>query len=74
MRLSSDGTTIGSYYSEDGKKWRLARLYKNDYPDRLLLGISSQSPKDNEHTCYFTEVSIKQEAVADIRIGNLRSE
>lgn len=74
MRLSSDGTTIGSYYSEDGKKWCLARLYKNDYPDRLLLGISSQSPKDNEHICYFTEVSIKQEAVTDFRIGKLMSE
>ena len=28
-------------------------------------GLSSQSPKDNEHTCYFTEVSLKQEVVPD---------
>ncbi|MDH6342502.1 regulation of enolase protein 1 (concanavalin A-like superfamily) [Parabacteroides sp. PFB2-12] len=74
MRLSSDGTTLGSYFSEDGKIWHMARLYKNDFPEKLLLGLSSQSPKDNEHTCYFTEVSLKQEAVSNFRIGKLNEE
>ncbi len=74
MRLSSDGTTLGSYFSEDGKTWHLARLYKNDFPEKLLLGLSSQSPKDDAHTCYFTEVSLKQEAVANFRIGKLNGE
>ena len=49
----------------------MARLYKNDFPEKLLLGISSQSPKDNEHTCYFTEVALTDKHVADFRIGNL---
>lgn len=74
MRLSSDGTTLGSYFSEDGKTWHLARLYKNDFPEKLFLGLSAQSPKDNEHTCYFTNVSLKQEAVANFRIGKLDGE
>ena len=74
MRLSSDGTTLGSYFSEDGKIWHMARLYRNDFPEKLLLGLSSQSPKDNEHTCYFTEVSLKQEVVPDFRIGKLNEE
>lgn len=74
MRLSSDGTTLGSYFSEDGKMWHLARLYKNDFPEKLFLGLSAQSPKDNEHTCYFTNVSLKQEAVANFRIGKLDGE
>lgn len=74
MRLSSDGTTLGSYFSEDGKIWRMARLYRNDFPEKLLLGLSSQSPKDNEHTCYFTEVSLKQESVPDFRTGKLNEE
>lgn len=39
-----------------------------------LLGLSSQSPKDDAHTCYFTEVSLKQEAVANFRIGKLDRE
>jgi len=74
MRLSSDGTTLGSYFSEDGKTWHLARLYKNDFPEKLFLGLSAQSPKDNEHTCYFTNVSLKQETVANFRIGKLNGE
>jgi uncharacterized protein len=74
MRLSSDGTTLGSYFSEDGNIWHMARLYKNDFPKKLLLGLSSQSPKDDAHTCYFTEVSLKQEAVANFRIGKLDGE
>lgn len=71
MRLSSDGKQLGSYFSEDGKTWHMARLYKNDFPKRMLLGLSSQSPKDDSHTCYFTEVSIVPRAVADFRNGKL---
>lgn len=74
MRISSDSKQIGSYYSEDGKTWRMARLYKNDFPEKLLLGVSSQSPKDNEHTCYFSEVSIIETAVPDFRSGKLDNE
>lgn len=74
MRLSSDGTTLGSYYSLDGKKWHLARLYRNDFPAKLLLGLSSQSPKDDEHTCYFSEVSLVGRATADFRSGTLGDE
>lgn len=47
------------------------RLYKNDFPEKLLIGISSQSPKDNEHTCLFTEVSLTDKPVADFRKGNI---
>lgn len=74
MRISSDGKQIGSYYSEEGKTWRMARLYKNDFPEKLLLGLSSQSPKDNEHTCYFSEVSIIETAVPNFRSGKLDNE
>ena len=74
MRISSDGKQIGSYYSEDGKTWRMARLYKNDFPEKLLLGLSSQSPKDNEPTCYFSEVSIIETAVPNFRSGKLDNE
>lgn len=74
MRLSSDGTTLGSYYSEDGKEWHMARLYKNDFPETLLLGISSQSPKDDKHICYFSEVSLVNQPTVDFRNGKLAGE
>lgn len=71
LRLSSDGKQIGSYYSEDGQTWRMARLYKNDYPQKVLLGLSAQSPKDNSHTCLFSEVSLVDRATIDFRNGRL---
>ena len=74
MRLSSDGQTLGSYYSEDGQTWHMARLYRNDFPAKLLLGISSQSPKDDSHTCVFTEVSLLGEPTSDFRCGKLPEE
>lgn len=74
MRLSSDGKIIGTYFSEDGKEWRMARLYKNDFPETILLGLSSQSPKDNEHTCYFTDISLVDKATSDFRNGRLDEE
>lgn len=74
MRLSSDGKQLGSYFSEDGETWHMARLYKNDFPENLLLGISSQSPTDDEHTCYFTEVSLVDKAVPNFRSGKLDGE
>lgn len=74
MRLSSDGTILGTFYSEDGKEWHLARLYKNDFPEKLLLGLSSQSPKDNEHVCYFTDISLVDKATSDFRNGKLPEE
>lgn len=74
MRLSSDGTQLGTFFSEDGETWRMARLYKNDFPETLLIGLSSQSPKDDEHTCYFTEVALKDVAVPDFRMGKLADE
>ena len=49
----------------------MARLYKNDFPEKLLLGLSSQSPKDDAHTCFFTEVVLTDKAVSDFRKGNL---
>lgn len=74
MRISSDTKQIGSYYSEDGKIWRMARLYGNDFPKEVLLGLSSQSPKDDEHTSYFSEVSFVETAVLDFRSGKLKNE
>lgn len=74
MRISSDTQQIGSYYSEDGKTWRMARLYRNDFPGKIFLGLSSQSPKDNEHTSYFSEVSFIETSIPDFRNGKLKKE
>lgn len=71
LRMSSDTEVIGNYYSEDGEKWHLVRIYKNEYPEQFNLSLSAQSPKDKSHTCMFSEIELKPTAVADFRNGKL---
>ena len=39
---------IASYYSLDGKEWQMVRLYRNNYPKNLKVGISSQAPQKGQ--------------------------
>lgn len=70
MRISSDGRTIASYYLLNKKEWQLARLYKNDYPKDLWVGICNQCPTEKGSSSLFEEVSLEQNSVGDFRIGN----
>jgi regulation of enolase protein 1 (concanavalin A-like superfamily) len=69
MKISSDTKTVGSYYSLDNKKWKLARLYKNEYPSNIFLGISAQCPVDTGTVSYFNDVNIELKSVKDFRLG-----
>ena len=69
MKISSDGKTVASYYSVDKKNWKLARLYQNQYPDTLWVGISSQCPVDTGSVAYFSALSLEQKSVSDFRLG-----
>lgn len=69
MKISSDGKTVGSYFSANGKNWKLARLYKNEYPKKLWVGLSSQCPVDTGSVSYFEQVSLEKKSVADFRLG-----
>lgn len=69
MKISSDTKTVGSYYSLDNKKWKLARLYKNEYPANIYLGISTQCPVDTGTVSYFNELRIEPKSVKDFRLG-----
>ncbi len=71
LRMSSDTKVIGSYYSEDGINWHLARIYKNEYPSNLGLSISAQSPTDASHTCKFSNIELSPKAVRNFRKGNM---
>ncbi|MDH5832802.1 DUF1349 domain-containing protein [Luteimonas kalidii] len=69
MKISSDATTIGFYYSPDRRQWQLVRLYRNAYPDRLWLGLSSQSPLGEGNATVFEDVALVDRAVSDFRLG-----
>lgn len=69
MKISSDGKTIASYYSLDNKTWQLARLYENNYPNEIWLGISSQCPTGKGATSIFEELTLEKKSVSDFRLG-----
>lgn len=69
FKLSSDTHLIGSYFSLDGKEWQMVRLYGNDYPEKLYIGISNQCPKDKGSKSVFSELKLSQEAISNFRMG-----
>lgn len=71
LKLSSDTHTIASYYSLDKKEWHMVRLYKNYYPAKMWVGVSSQCPKSGTCTNLFEEVTLEQTNVGDFRMGGL---
>jgi uncharacterized protein len=69
MKISSDTKTVAFYYSSDSKQWQLVRLFKNDYPSALWLGLSSQSPMGDGNSTTFENVTLTQTSVSDFRLG-----
>lgn len=69
MKISSDTKTVASYYSLDNKKWQMVRLYKNNYPKEIWLGISTQCPVDKGTQSTFEEISLEEKSVSDFRLG-----
>lgn len=69
LKISSDGETVGFYYSVDKVTWNLARVHRNEYPERLWLGVSSQSPTGNGNRTVFEECNLVYVSVADFRKG-----
>jgi len=70
MRIFSDTRTLALYYSLDAKDWQMVRLYKNNYPSRIYLGLSNQCPQDKGSYSYFEDLQLSSENVSDIRMGN----
>ena len=69
MKISSDTKTIASYYSLDGKEWHMVRLYKNNYPEKIYLGIASQCPTKGSCISQFEQISLTTDNVGDFRMG-----
>lgn len=69
LKISSDTKKVGLYYSTDNITWNLARLYKNNYPETVWLGISSQSPIGGGNASVFEACSLTDKSVNDFRMG-----
>jgi hypothetical protein len=53
----------------DTKTWQLIRLFKNDYPEKIWLGISAQSPLGNGTSATFKDLVLTQTSISDFRLG-----
>ena len=69
MKISSDTKTVGFYYSLDTQSWQLIRLFKNDYPASIWVGISTQCPLGEGTSAVFEELSLTNESISDFRLG-----
>lgn len=69
LRISSDTTSIGFYYSLDGKIWQLASVFRNDYPPHFWLRLSAQSPVGEANHVRFSQMRLTGESVRDFRAG-----
>lgn len=69
LKISSDTRTIASYYSLDNINWQMVRLYENNYPAQIWMGISSQCPKGDGNKSIFEEITLVDKSVSDFRMG-----
>jgi uncharacterized protein len=69
LKISSDTKVIGFYYSKDNKEWQLVRVFKNEYPSVIRLGIGTQSPAGEGNTSVFEEINFSDQPVKDFRLG-----
>lgn len=70
MKISSDTKTVANYYSLDNKNWQMVRLYKNEYPQTIWVGISAQCPVDTGSVSQFEDIKLVQKSVTDFRLGD----
>jgi uncharacterized protein len=68
-KISSDTKTVAFYYSLDNKTRQLSRLFKNDYPASVWVGVSAQSPMGDGTSAVFEELSLMKRSVFAFRLG-----
>lgn len=69
LKISSDTRTLACYYSLDKQEWRMVRLYRNEYPATIWLGLCSQCPTGEGCVNTFEDVSLEQVSVKNFRLG-----
>lgn len=69
LKISSDTKVIGFYYSLDNKEWQLVRVFKNDYPSVIRLGVGTQSPAGDGNSSVFEAIQFSEQSVKDFRMG-----
>jgi regulation of enolase protein 1 (concanavalin A-like superfamily) len=69
MKISSDTKSVGFYYSTNGSVWTLVRVFKNEFPQNILVGIGTQSPAGAGNKTIFYGAAFSDSAIRDFRTG-----
>ncbi len=69
LKISSDTKSIGFYYSTDDAVWHLVRVFKNEYPQTIYVGVGTQSPAGNGNKTVFEGIEFTNASVKDFRSG-----
>lgn len=63
LEVSKTGQAIFLYFSTDGKKWNVTRVFVLGSGQPLQFGFSAQSPTGDGSTATFSEIHFKPEAL-----------
>ena len=55
------------HYSIDNISWKMVRYLRLDFPDRICIGIFSQSPTGNGCKVTFSEIEMLKQTYKNIR-------
>lgn len=69
LKISSDTKQVGFYYSTNGTVWNLVRIFKNEFPQTIYVGVGTQSPAGNGNKTIFEKTEFLNSAVMDFRTG-----
>lgn len=69
FKISSDTNVIGFYFSKDNVTWQMVRIHKNEYPEKVWIGVATQSPLGNGTSVQFEELKFSSSHVTNFRSG-----
>ncbi|MFC0179285.1 DUF1349 domain-containing protein [Thorsellia kenyensis] len=69
LKIASDTNLVGCYYSLNGTDWKLARIFKNKFSEKILMGLTSQSPIGEGCDTAIDSIKFSYETLTNYRLG-----
>lgn len=69
LQISRTGQSFAFHYSLDGKQFFMARFFNLPVEDQVKVGIVSQSPTGKGGNRFYSQFSLEQRTVKNIRVG-----
>lgn len=69
LQISRTGQSFAFHYSLDGKQFFMARFFNLPVEDQVKVGFVSQSPTGKGGNRFYSQFSLEQRTVKNIRVG-----